>query len=357
MNAIDDKCHVWRNALLPVNASIEQAIHSLNETTLQIVLVVSPEGVLEGTVTDGDIRRGLLKGLNLESQVDKVMNRQPIVVPAEMSRKSVLSLMRSNRFHQMPIIDEGRKVIGLHIWNDLDLPTERPNMMVIMAGGIGSWLRPQTENCPKPLLAIAGKPMLEHIIESARKEGFTRFSIAVHYLGQMIEDHFGDGGHLGVRIDYLREDAPLGTAGALSLLDPRPENAFLVTNGDVLTDIHYADLLDFHMRYGATATMAVRLHEMQHPYGVVQLRGVNIEGFEEKPVVRSHVNAGIYALEPTALDLLSPTQHCDMPELFEKLKVQEKPIMAYPMHEPWLDIGGQEALKRAQTMRSSQDAG
>ena len=350
MNMPSEKSRAWRNALLPASASIEQAIQNLNETTLQIVLVVSPDGVLEGTVTDGDIRRGLLKGLNLQSPIEKVMNRESFVVPSEMTRDTVLSLMRSNRLHQLPVIDDSRRVIGLHVWNDLEQPSERSNIMVIMAGGIGSRLRPHTEKCPKPLLPVAGKPMLEHIIESARNDGFVHFVISIHYLGHMIEEHLGDGSRLGVSIDYLREKEPLGTAGALSLLDPRPEGTFLVTNGDVLTDIHYGDLLDFHTRHGAAATMAVRLHEIQHPYGVVQLQGVNIVGFEEKPVARSHVNAGIYAMEPASLNYLGPATHCDMPALFELLREQGHHIMAYPMHEPWLDIGGKEEFRKAQSV-------
>jgi dTDP-glucose pyrophosphorylase len=357
MNMPNDKSRAWRNALLPASASIEQAIYNLNETTLQIVLVVSSDGVLEGTVTDGDIRRGLLKGLNLQSPIEKVMNRESFVVPSEMTRDTVLSLMRSNRLHQLPVIDDSRRVIGLHVWNDLEQPAERSNIMVIMAGGTGSRLRPHTENCPKPLLPVAGKPMLEHIIESARNEGFVRFVISIHYLGHMIEEHLGDGSRLGVGIEYLREKEPLGTAGALSLLNPRPEGAFLVTNGDVLTDIHYGDLLDFHTRHGAVATMAVRLHEIQHPYGVVQLRGVNIVGFEEKPVARSHVNAGIYAMEPASLDYLDPATHCDMPALFEMLREQGQHIMAYPMHEPWLDIGGKEEFRQAQSMGRNPEDG
>jgi dTDP-glucose pyrophosphorylase/CBS domain-containing protein len=350
MNMPSDKSRAWRKALLPASASIEEAIQNLNETTLQIVVVVSPDGVLEGTVTDGDIRRGLLKGLNLQSSIEKVMNRESFVVPSEMTRDTVLSLMRSNRLHQLPVIDESRRVIGLHIWNDLEQPAERSNLMVIMAGGFGSRLRPHTENCPKPLLPVAGKPMLEHIIESARNEGFMQFVISIHYLGHMIEEHLGNGSRLGVSIDYLREKEPLGTAGALSLLVPRPERSLVVTNGDVLTDINYGDLLDFHTQHGAAATMAVRLHETQHPYGVVHLKGVNIVGFEEKPVAQSHVNAGIYALNPNVLDLLSPSQHCDMPTLFERLREQEKVILAYPMHEPWLDIGGRNEFKEAQSM-------
>jgi NDP-sugar pyrophosphorylase family protein len=194
---------------------------------------------------------------------------------------------------------------------------------------------------------VAGKPMLEHIIERARGEGFHRFALAIHYLGHMIEESFGDGSRLNVQIDYLREQEPRGTAGALSLLNPRPAAPFLVTNGDVLTDIRYGELLDFHVSHGAAATMAVRAYEWQHPYGVVQTHGVDIVGFEEKPVSRSHINAGVYALEPSALDLLEHDQQCDMPTLFERLQGVSRRTVAYPMHEPWLDVGRPVDLEKA----------
>jgi NDP-sugar pyrophosphorylase family protein len=260
----------------------------------------------------------------------------------------VLHLMQANVIHALPVVDESRRVIGLHLLNELLTPTQRPNLMVIMAGGQGTRLRPHTENCPKPMLPVGGKPMLEHIIERAKSEGFYHFVLAIHYLGHMIEKHFGDGSRWQVRIEYLREDTPLGTAGAIGLLNPRPSLPFMVSNGDVLTDIHYGELLDFHSRHGATATMAVRLHEWQHPFGVVRTKGVDIVGFEEKPVARSHINAGIYVLEPSALDALKAGEHCDMPTLFGRLQEHAARTIVYPMHEPWLDVGREDDLARAQ---------
>lgn len=186
--------------------------------------------------------------------------------------------------------------------------------------------------------------MLEHIIERGKLEGFTRYALAIHYLGHMIEDHFSSGERLQVHIEYLREQAPLGTAGALGLLNPRPADPFVVTNGDVLTDIHYGELLDFHIRHAAAATMAVRVHEWQHPFGVVQTRGIDIVGFDEKPIARSHINAGVYALAPEALSVLREEEICDMPALFERLQVKGLRTVAYPMHEPWLDVGRPDDL-------------
>ncbi len=335
---------IWRTAVLSSNSSIKHAITSLNETGLQIVLVLNKQDKLLGTVTDGDIRRGLLRGLRLEDSIESIMSCNSLVAPPEMTRDVALQIMHANRLRQMPVIDLDRKVIGLHLWDEISAPMERPNLIVIMAGGLGTRLQPYTENCPKPMLLVSGKPMLEHIIERAKADGFTRFVISIQYLGHVIEEYFGDGARLGVRIEYLRESVPLGTAGALSLLNPYPNYPIVVTNGDVLSDIKYGELLDFHARHSAVATMAVRLYELQHPFGVVQTQGVDIVGFEEKPVLRSHINAGVYALSHEILNFLERDKPCHMPALFEKAQTNGKKVIAYPMHEPWLDVGRPDDL-------------
>lgn len=337
----------WRRTLLPGTATVQQAIRCLEESALQIALVVSADGALIGTLTDGDVRRALLRGLTLDSPIETMIQRNPVVVPPHMGTDLVLHLMRANRLHQLPIVDEERRVLGLHLLDDLMEPAKRDNLMVILAGGRGVRLRPLTENCPKPLLPVGGKPMLEHILERAKKEGFSRFILAVHYLGHMIEEYFGDGSRWDVRVEYLREESPLGTAGALGLIAPRPVAPFVVSNGDVLTDIKYGELLDFHTLHGAAATMAVRQHEWQHPFGVVRTEGVDIVGFEEKPVARSHINAGIYVLEPKVQDALPPNAPCDMPLLFNRLQERGERTIVYPMHEPWFDVGRLEDLERA----------
>lgn len=329
----------WREAILPVSATLEQAVRNLDQVAIKIVLIVDENMELVGTVSDGDIRRGLLKGLTFASPVLEVVHRNPLVVPPEVDRELVKKLMAANKIQQIPIVNPQRQVVGLRLWDEIASTPDLENLMVIMAGGMGTRLRPHTEKCPKPMLPIAGKPMLEHIIERAKLEGLRKFVFAVHYLGHMIEEYFGDGSRLAVGIEYLRERAPLGTAGALSLLTPRPSATFVVTNGDVITDIHFGKLIDFHKRHGAVATMAVRVHEWHHPFGVVHTQGVDIVGFEEKPISRTRINAGVYALEPEALEMLKTDEQCDMPTLFERLKAIGKSTVAFPMHEPWLDVG------------------
>ncbi len=338
----------WQSTLLPHSATLRDAIRNLNASALQIALVVDSNGALLGTITDGDIRRGLLRGLDMQTPVQEIMFSNPIVAPPEMDREMVIHLMRVNQLLQLPVVDQQRRVLGLHLWNRILTPLPRGNTMVIMAGGMGTRLRPHTDTCPKPMLPVAGKPMLEHIIVRARNQGFTHFVLAIRYLGHMISEYFGDGSKWAVNISYLQETLPLGTAGALALMHDIPDTPIVVTNGDVLTDIHYGEIIDFHLNHNATATMAVRLHEWQHPFGVVQTDGVHITGFEEKPTLRYLVNAGIYVLSPEALRLIEPGKPCHMPEVFDALREHGQCTIVYPMHEIWMDVGRPDDLERAQ---------
>ncbi len=342
----------WEKVLLPAESTLQQAISKLNETSYQIVIVTTPDRILVGTLTDGDIRRGLLRSMKMDNSLELIMEREPLVAPPSLGRESVLKLMQANKVRQLPIVDENRRVVGLHLLDDWLEPRQHSSLMIIMAGGQGTRLRPHTKNCPKAMLLIDGKPMLEHIIEKAKAEGFQRFILAVHYLGNMIEEYCGDGRRWDVQIDYLREESPLGTAGGLSLLNPRPESPFIVSNADVISSIGYDDILNYHCSHGASATMAVRVHEWQHPFGVVYTEGVKIVGFEEKPIFRNHINAGIYVLNPDALDTLKTGEYCDIPTLFSRLQGSDAQTIVYPIHEPWLDVGRIDDLKRAQSERS-----
>jgi dTDP-glucose pyrophosphorylase len=338
----------WQKAILSIHSTIQSAIQNLNDSSLKIVLIVNEKGELQGTLSDGDIRRSLLKGLDINSSIENVIHRNPLVAPKNLDRETVKQIMTANKIYQIPVVDENFCIIDLYLWDEVTTLPVRTNKIVIMAGGEGKRLLPHTESCPKPMVLVAGKPMLEHIIERAKLEGFSNFIIATYYLGHMIEDYFGIGEKFGVNISYIKEKSPLGTAGALGLLTPKPNSPFVVTNGDVITDISYGEMLDFHNRNEAEATMAVRLHEWQHPFGVVQTNGIEISGFEEKPISRSHINAGIYILSPNSLDMLGNSEPCDMPNLFERLQLINKRTLAYPMHEPWLDVGRPEDLKRAE---------
>jgi dTDP-glucose pyrophosphorylase len=339
---------LWRQTLLHGDATIKDAISVLNVSGLRIVLAVDENEKLLGTISDGDIRRGLLKGLQLENSLAAIWNHEAIVVPENMSTEMVKELMLVNKIQQIPIVDENQRLIGLHLWDEFVYPVSRENIFVIMAGGRGTRLGTQTENCPKPLLLVAGRPILEHIINRAQAEGFTHFVIAINYLGYMIEEYFGDGRKMGVKIDYLREEKPLGTAGALTLFEELPNLPIVVTNGDVITEIRYAAILDFHEKQGAAATMAVRSHEWQNPFGVVQIQGVEIISYDEKPIYRSNVNAGVYVLDPAVLKFIPKSEAFDMPSLLEIAGKNSERIVAYPVHEQWLDVGRPKDLQQAE---------
>ena len=338
----------WLKAILPLDSTLEQVIKNLDETKFKVVLICDENKHLTGTITDGDIRRGLLRGMNLKSPVQSVLKSDAFVATPIISEETAINLMLANRIYQLPLVDENRCVVGLLLWDQFnDLYADRANTMIIMAGGSGSRLRPHTDTCPKPMLSVAGKPILEHIIERAKSYGFNHFILAVHYLGNIIEEYFGNGDRWQIHIGYLRERTPLGTAGALSLLNPRPKLPFIVSNGDVITDIRYDDILDFHDRYESSATMAVRLHEWQQPFGVVETHGVDIIGFHEKPVIQSRINAGVYVLNPDSLNSLKAGANCDMPSLFKILREEKKRTIAYPIYERWRDVGRFEDLTDA----------
>ena len=330
---------LWRDSIVKINTPIKIAIERLNKVGIKIALVLDENFRLLGTISDGDFRRGILSGLSLEDTVEKIMNKNPRTVYEGTSRLEILELMNDTKILQIPIVDRNNFVIGLHLWDDISVKAKYSNTMVIMAGGKGSRLYPQTENRPKPMLLVAGIPILEHIIKRAQSQGFSHFIIAINYLGQIIEDYFKDGHKFGVKIEYLHEDVPLGTAGALSLLKHKPESSFIVTNGDVITDINYSDFLVYHTVQNAAATVAVHTHEFQIPYGVVQINGLEVESYEEKPIVSSLINAGVYALDPDILDLIPEPKFRDMPELLDISRDLKKKVIVYPLHESWIDIG------------------
>jgi dTDP-glucose pyrophosphorylase len=346
MSAHPNLSHVdWRRALLTEDSRIQEAVQNLNDTALGIVLVVDGEDKLLGSITDGDIRRGLLRGLSMENPIQGIIRKNPLVVPHGLTSDTIRQIMTANKILQIPEVDEDFRVINLHTWRESERSEHIDSVMVVMAGGKGTRLRPYTEECPKPMLEVQGKPMLLHIIERAKSDGFGHFVLAVNYLRNMIEDYFEDGAKFGVRIEYLREEAPLGTAGALSLLPQKPEKPFIVTNGDVITDVRYSDLLNFHIHNKADATMAVGTFEWQHPFGVVSLSGLEITDFKEKPIITSYINSGVYALSPDAIDYLVKTESCDMPTLFKRMRDSHLRTYAYPIHEYWLDVGRPKDLE------------
>lgn len=331
------------------DATLRDAIAVIDRGARQIALVVDEAGVLIATVTDGDVRRGLLRGLGLDAPVSEVMNRSPLTVRAEDGHEAAHRVMRARSLHHIPIVDDHGRFVDLAWIDEVSGLVRRETQVVLMAGGLGRRLRPLTETVPKPMLPIGGRPILEHILRNFVDQGFVRFTISLNYLGEKVRAHFGDGTAFGAAIDYVEEQERMGTAGALSLLTERPSAPFLVMNGDLLTQMRFDALLRFHDETGATATLCARPFEMQVPYGVIEADGPYLQGIVEKPVHSHFVNAGIYVLSPVALDALHPGEPLDMPDLFTRLTKTGAKAGVFPLREYWLDIGRQEDLQRART--------
>jgi dTDP-glucose pyrophosphorylase len=337
----------WKATLIGPDATIRDAIGTLDDGALQIALVVDPAGRLVGTVTDGDVRRALLRGLGLDTPIHAAMNPSPITFPASMPPQARFALMRQRDLKQVPILDDMGRIVGLETIEELLHQGRRDNWVVLMAGGLGQRLRPLTQDCPKPLLPVGGRPLLETILQNFVAQGFSRFFISVNYKAEMVKEHFGDGSRWGVEIEYLHEDTKLGTAGALALLPARPELPMIVMNGDLLTATNFGRLLDFHDEQTAAATIAVREYSMQVPYGVVTVEHNYLTGIIEKPMHAWFINAGIYVIGPQVLDRIGQGETLDMPSLLERVLAASQTVATFPIREYWLDIGRIEDLERA----------
>ena len=338
----------WHTCRVDPDASIEEAMRRIQESELRIAVVTTDDDRLLGVVTDGDVRRGMLDGMGQEAPVTQIMNEEPVTAQERDDRESIVQMMRRHHVHQIPVVDRQGRVVRLETVDDVIAPNERPNPVVIMAGGLGTRLRPITDDCPKPLVEVGGVPILETILERLSAQGFRHVYLSVNYKADMIEEHFGDGGAWGLQVEYLRERERRGTAGALSLLPERPAHPLLVLNGDLLTTLNFRQLIDFHRRRSVAATMCVRRRDVEIPYGVVETDGHEVSGIEEKPTDRYFVNAGIYVLEPDALGAVPDGQYYDMTEHLQSLVDAGEEVTAYPIRAYWRDVGQKEDLHKAE---------
>ncbi|WP_342566953.1 nucleotidyltransferase family protein [Psychrobacillus sp. FSL K6-4046] len=339
----------WKDVLIQPQTTILETMKIIDATTMQFAAVVDSNMFLLGTVTDGDIRRGILKGLSLDSTISNVMNTSPI---CELNGKKSFyykKRMRERKLKQLPLVSNDNLLKNIVFSDELELTIKKTNKVVLMVGGLGTRLRPLTDTIPKPMLNVGNKPIVETIIESFKAYGFTNFVLSVNYKKEMIMDYFQDGAHLGVNIEYIEESERLGTAGALSLLSDKPSEPFFVMNGDLLTKINFEQLLDFHNETNSSATICVREYEYQIPYGVIETDNHQLLSIVEKPVHKSFVNAGIYILNPTALEYIPNGDFFDMPELYKKLLHEQKKVSAFPLREYWLDIGRLDDYEKANT--------
>lgn len=338
--------HNWKNILVSPLSNIREVLKVIDSEALQLALVVDLDNRLLGTVTDGDIRRALINDLPLSHPITEIMFTTPTVVDYSISKAEVLELMNAKQLHSIPILDNGI-VVGLETIHHVTQKNKYDNPVFLMAGGFGTRLKPLTDNCPKPLLKVGDKPILETVLLSFIKAGFHNFYISTHYLPEMIREYFGSGDKWGVSINYVHEELPLGTGGALGLLPKDlPELPVIMMNGDVLTKVDLEALLTFHNGNNADATICVREYEYQVPFGVIESEGNVIKSMVEKPIQRFHVNAGIYVVSRKIIEQVNNNEVVDMPTLLERYLGDN--VLMFPFYEYWLDIGRMDDFKRAQ---------
>lgn len=339
----------WKDVLIGPCTTLRDALEAINRLGSQMVMVVDFQGRLLGTLSDGDARRALLRGLDLGTTVDQAMHLRPTTVSLTVDRPARLAVMRRLGLNKLPVVTADGVVVGLETIDDFLAVPAREEWVVIMAGGLGSRLKELTHDTPKPMLTVGSRPLLDTIVRRFCDQGFRNFYFAVNYKAEQIEDYFGDGSQLGadIHVHYLRERARLGTAGALSLLPRLPTLPVVVTNADLLTNENYAYMVDKHIKLGADATMGVRDYEMQVPFGVVRECDGMIEAVEEKPIQRFSVSAGMYVLSPSVLELVPHHEFFDMPSLFERLVSRGLKARSYRVDGYWLDIGRLPDYERA----------
>ena len=329
-------------------STIKEALQVIDSGAMKIALVINKENYLLGTLSDGDIRRALLAGLSLNESIESIIFTNPTVCGINATKEEILKIAVSKKLYCIPIIDDSGVLVGIEEFDDILKPTKFSNKIVLMAGGLGTRLRPLTDKIPKPLLEVGGKPILETIITSFAKYGFIDFILSVSYKAEMIEEYFGDGSRFGVSIEYIHENKRMGIAGALNLMREKLNEPFFVMNGDLLTNINFQHMLEYHLFNQSVATMGVREYDFQVPYGVVNIEDHNILSIDEKPIQSFFVSGGVYVFSPEVLDLI-PNAYYDMPTLFEKLIENEKKSISFPIKDYWLDIGQISDYHKANT--------
>jgi len=339
----------FKSTILSQTDTINEAIQVLDNIALGIVMVVDSNGRLVGTITDGDIRRALIKQKPMSTHLAEIMFNNPVTISTKYNHEEIVALMNRNKILQIPILNTNHEVVGLKTLQHLIDVDKKSNPVFLMAGGFGKRLNPLTNDVPKPLLKVGNKPILENILQQFIDFGFCDFYISVHYKAEMIREYFGDGSHWGVKISYVYEEEPLGTAGALGLLpSDLPDLPILMMNGDLLTKVDFDSLLSFHYEYSGIATMCVREYDFQVPFGVVDSIEQKVTSIVEKPTHKFFVNAGVYVLDPALIKSVNSNSYLDMPSLLELQIENGKKVNMFPIHEYWLDIGQMEQFEKAQ---------
>lgn len=337
------------NYCIGESTSVRDCMQIIDKNKQGFALILNEEGLLKGTITDGDIRRFILAGHSIDEGVSKVMWTNPLTLPSGTADKEIRDFMKKNLIRNIPIVDvKGRPLKVFNINYFLSEDDDHVKTAVIMAGGEGKRLKPITDDIPKPMIRVGGKPVLESIINQLADSDIKKIYISLNYKSEIIEKYFKDGAQFGVNISYLREKTKLGTAGALTLIPEIPSGPIIVINADVITKINYSRIIEFHRQHHCVMTVAATQYMLNIPYGVFNLSSNFLLGIEEKPQKTFFCNAGIYVLNPEIIHLISENEEFNMTDLIEKLIRKGLPITAFPLHEYWIDIGQMEDLKRAQ---------
>jgi dTDP-glucose pyrophosphorylase/CBS domain-containing protein len=344
--------HAWnerrlRAVIIAPEASITEAMAQLDKAATGVLLICDKVRHLLGLLTDGDFRRAILQRKPLSEPCATIASSHPITSPVSVSSSEALRIMKEHDISQLPVVDSEGKVQKLILSKDIVPNRELALSAVVMAGGFGTRLLPLTENVPKPMLPVGGRPLLELTIAQLRRAGIKNVNVTTHYLSETISDYFGTGEMFGVRLNYLQEEHPLGTAGGIKLLK-QFDDTMLVINGDILTGAPFGAMLDYHRAYHADLTIGVRKYEVQVPFGVVECEDVHVKGLEEKPSLSFFINAGTYLIEPAVRDFIPAGQRFDMTELISKLIEAGRTVVSFPIMEYWLDMGRHEDYAKAQ---------
>lgn len=335
------------NILVHPENTIKETIEIIDRGVKQIALVVDQEGRLLGTVTDGDVRRGVIRGLDLNSKVTEIMNQEFYALSIDTPKDEILNSFKSKAINQIPLLDKKGRVKDIVLLNEIIKEQKKDNFVVLMIGGLGTRLRPLTENTPKPLLQVGDKPILETIIEQFKVYGFYRFIFCTNYEADQIREYFGQGERWGIEIKYIKEEKRLGTAGALSLIDEKIDKPFIVMNGDLLTKLNFDSMLRYHREGGYLLTIGSREYNYQIPYGVLDINENRVINLVEKPTHTVFINAGVYVLNPELIGLIPHNEYYDMTDLINQVIADDKSVGGFPIREYWLDIGQHEDYQRA----------
>lgn len=328
----------WKKISLKSESSIRNAMQVLDETGLRIILVADSKDRLLGTVTDGDIRRGFLKGVSINSEVTCVMNKNPVCAHSSYSSEKIYSIMERTGMLCIPVLEDDKTIIGFETINRIDEANDETSV-VLMAGGFGKRMMPLTKNLPKPMLPLNNKPIIHHIIDQLKICNFKNFFITTHYKSNMIIDYLHQINNLDVNIQFVEEERPLGTAGSLSLLKGKINSDFIVINSDLLIKINFSNFLSFHKNHGEIATLGVRKHIYQVPYGVVSIDDTSATDIIEKPTYTHFISAGVYCFKKDIFSFIDFNKYLDMPDLLKQIICTNENISTFPIHEFWADIG------------------